>query len=290
MFVTALAADSKQEEPKGEEDAMDETLDDFMVDAAGDAAAPAGMDDDAVAREAARLMAKDQSVLEQATEVEETVSEPLTHEEQVAVIVKLMDNPRFREIYYAILDYCQEQRRLGDVETLVGQQPEFEHCGQNQYRLIINLEDAGALDRIELDEQGTCVTEEMKEGLTEDEIDDLVFDYAFIDTEAGREVRNQMKPEKRMDDLMNMFPKRAQTYCRVLDFCKQPRTFQEINSLLKGADVLSTGSANTITNVPLQPSVFIDQLERSGALVWKGSWNVTEGGRRYLELMEKLAK
>lgn len=269
---------------------MGDTRDDFMMDGIGDAAGAVETSDEAVALEAARLMAKDQSVLEQASAVEDLEPVELTHEERVAAIVTMMDNPRFREIYYAILDFCQEQRTLGAVEAMVGELAEFEHCGQNQYRLIINLEDAGALDRLELDEEGNRVTEEMKEGLTEDEVDDLVLDYAFIDTEAGRDVSAQMQPEKRMDDLMNLFPKRAKTYCQVLDFCKQPRTFQEIDSLLRGAEVLKTGSANTITNVPLQPSVFIDQLERSGGLVWKGSWNVTEGGRRYLELMEKLAQ
>lgn len=295
-----------QERNEDEEGAMDDTLDKVAMPADGGsctaavlAAAPAegsvaseavDATEEAVASEAARLMAKDQSVLEQATATEDVATVPLTHEERVAAIDRMMEGPRFREIYFHILDFCQEQRTLGEVESLVGGLPEFAHAGQNQYRLIINLEDAGALDRLELDEKGDVVTEAMKEGLTDDEVDDLVCEYAFIDTDAGREVCAKMQPDKRMEDLMGMFPKRVKTYRQVLDFCKQPRTFKEIDTLLKGADVLKTGSANTITNVPLQPSVFIDQLERSGGLVWKGSWNVTEGGRRYLELMEKLAQ
>ncbi len=244
------------------------------------------IEEECVAQEASRLMAKDQRILEQAS-YEQLVE--MTFDERVASIRKMMDAPRFREIYFGILNFCCEQRTLGQVEEKIGTFPEFEYCGQNQYRLIINLEDAGALERAELDENGDVVTEDMKEGLTEDEIDDLVLDYAFTTTDAGRVVRDEMQPSNRMEELMSMFPKRVKAYCQVLEFCKTPRSFKEIDALLKGSEVLRSGSANTITNIPLQPSVFIEQLERSGGLVWKGSWNITEGGKKYLELIQKIA-
>ena len=243
-------------------------------------------EEELVVQEASRLMTKDQRILEQ-SDCERPADR--TFDERVADIRRMMDTPRFREIYFAILDFCLERRTLGQVELLVGARPEFEYCGQNQYRLIANLEDAGALERTELDEDGCAVTEDRKEGLTEDEIDDLVVEYAFDTSDAGRVVCDEMQPAKRMKKLMDLFPQRVKAYCQVLEFCKTPRSFKEIDALLKGSEVLKSGSANTITNIPLQPSVFIEQLERSGGLVWKGSWNITEGGRNCLESVQKLA-
>lgn len=242
--------------------------------------------EDCVEQEASRLMAKDARILEQGARARPV---EMTFDEKVEALRKMMSAPRFREIYFAMLDFCGQARRLGELEQMVGALPEFEYCGQNQYRLIINLEDAFALERAELDEEGRVVTEDMKEGLTDDEIDDLVIDYAFTTTEVGRVVCDEMQPSTRMEDLMGKFPKRVKTYCELLEFCKTPRSFKEIDALLKGSEVLRSGSANAITNIPLQPSVFVEQLERSGGLVWKGSWNITEGGKKYLELIQKLA-
>jgi hypothetical protein len=192
-------------------------------------------------------------------------------------------NPRFVEINYHILEFCQEQRILSDIEDMVATLPQFEHCSQNQYRLISFLENAGGLDRIELDEEFNPVTEQMKEGLGEDEIDDLVCDYSFITTDAGKVIAEELKPAKRIKDLMEFFPKRAQTYREVLDFCKEPRSWQEIDKLFEGRDVLKSGSLNTMTDIPLKPSAFIDRLERSGGLIWDKCWKITPEGRRYLE-------
>lgn len=242
--------------------------------------------EDCVEQEASRLMAKDARILEQGARAR---SVEMTFDEKVEALRKMMSAPRFREIYFAMLDFCGQARRLGELEQMVGALPEFEYCGQNRYRLIINLEDAFALERAELDEEGRVVTEDMKEGLTDDEIDDLVIDYAFTTTEVGRVVCDEMQPSTRMEDLMSKFPKRVKTYCELLEFCKTPRSFKEIDTLLKGSEVLRSVSANTITNIPLQPSVFVEQLELSGGLVWKGSWNITEGGKKYLELIQKLA-
>lgn len=214
--------------------------------------------------------------------------EPLTFEQQVERVRKTVNiNPRFREIHIHTLGFCQEQRTLTEVEEMIGALPEFPSCDQNQYRLIIFLEDAGGLERLELDEAGNIVTEADKEGLTENEIDDLVWQYAFKTTEAGRAVYDEMQPQKRMSKLGSMFPKRVEAYAQVLDFCSQPRTFKEIDNLLAGSDVLKSGSLNKMTDVALQPSVFIDQLERAGGLVWNGSWNITEAGRGFLEAMTK---
>lgn len=217
----------------------------------------------------------------------EEESEPTLEEQIERVRDTVNHNPRFREIHYHTLKFCLEERVLHDIEDMIAEQPEFASCDQNPYRLITYLENAGGLARIELDEDGNHVTPEMKEGLDEDEIDDLVVEYAFVDTEAGRAVYEEMRPRQRLGKLIGAFPKRIRGYMDVLDFCTEPRSWKEIDTLLQGNPVLKSGSMNPMTNNPLQPSVFIDQLERSGGIVWKnGSWNITEEGRRFLETMK----
>lgn len=215
---------------------------------------------------------------------------PLTFEEQVEHLrATLTRNPRFREIEHRVLGLCLTRQPLRVLEDAITAMPEFKTCGQNQYRILVYLEDAGGLERFEVNESGAVVTAEMTEGLTDDEIDDLIADYAFQTTEAGRAVYDGMKPEQRMADLMKLMPARTATYCEVLEFCQQPRAFKEIDALLRGRDILKAGSLNPMTNIPLQPSVFVDNLERCGGIVWDGAWKLTDGGRKYLEVLKSMA-
>lgn len=215
----------------------------------------------------------------------------LTFEEAVAQIQSTLNStPRYSEIEYRILEYCKTRRTLVEVEDMVLGLPQFPACDQNPYRLIFFMEDCGGLQRFELDAEGNVVDEEAKEGLSEDEIDDLVWDYAFETTEAGKQAADEMKPEKRMDKLFKLFPQRISTYCDVLEFCKEPRGWKEIDALLQGRDVLKSGSLNWQTNLPLQPTVFIDRLEAAGGLVWDNGWKITEEGRKFLELIETVDK
>ena len=215
---------------------------------------------------------------------------PLSLEEQAEVLREaMMRNPRLREIEYRILGLCRVQQNLRDLEEEIGRMPEFKHCGQNQYRILVYLEIAGGLDRFSIDADGSVVTDEMTEGLTADEIDDLVVDYAFRTTEAGRVVYDEMSPERRLEDLLQHIPGRSATYCEVLEFCQEPRAFKEIDALLRDRDILRAGSLNPMTKIPLQPSVFVDNLERNGGIVWDGAWKITEGGRKYLEMLKTIA-
>ena len=50
--------------------------------------------------------------------------------------------------------------------------------------------------------------------------------------------------------------------------------------LLRGRPVLETVIGGERRR--MQPSVFVDKLERSGALVWKEGWCLTEEGDAFL--------
>ena len=129
---------------------------------------------------------------------------------------------------------------------------------------------------------------ERKEGLTEDEVDDLVAGYAFMTTAVGLAVVEQHTPRARIIELLNLVPERADTYIELLDFCsEEPRTYSEISQLLKGRPAL----VRIVDGEPqtMQPSVFVDKLEAAGGMVWRDGWVLTDEGRAYLaELRESV--
>lgn len=191
-------------------------------------------------------------------------------------------HPLSREIMYHILGFCQEERLLRTIEDEVATWPAFAQCTQNQFHMITTLTKNYGLELIERDAQGNAVTPEQKQDLTEDEIDDLVCTLNYKTTALGTDFYNRHAPRARILELMEARPERAATYREVLEFIGEtPRTYNEVCMLLEGRDVLQTvirGNAET-----MQPSVFVDKLERSGAVVWNKGWTLTKEGKEYLE-------
>lgn len=190
-------------------------------------------------------------------------------------------HPLNREVLYRMLAYCAEERALDDLEREAASWPEFETATQNQYRLAEHLVRAGGLDRIERDERGAIVMEQDKEGLDEDAVDDLVRSVAFRTTEAGVRSVEQHRPRARLVELLQLAPERADVYIELLEFVRaRPRAYNDIVELLRGRPVLETVVDGERRR--MQPSVFVDKLERSGALVWKEGWCLTEEGDAFL--------
>lgn len=190
--------------------------------------------------------------------------------------------PLHREILYKTLVFCEESRPLRQVEEQVASYPEFAHAANNPYHFIQTLEQAGGLERFDLDEEGEVVTPDRKAGLTEDEVDDLVADYAFMTTPAGLAVVEQHAPRSRIIELLGLVPERKDTYVELLDFCsEEPRTYNEICQLLRGRPAL----VRLVDGEPqtMQPSVFVDKMEAAGGMEWvDGGWILTPEGRDYL--------
>lgn len=193
-----------------------------------------------------------------------------------------------REIFYQILVFCQEMRLLPNIEEGIATYPEFKHAAQSPYHFIRTLEEAGGLTRIELDEKEDEVTPERKEGLGEDAIDELVHDYGFETTDAGRETVKAHDPVRRILELLDDLPARKDTYIELMDFCKEsPRAYTEVGRFLEGHDALK--HVDVASGQVLQPSVFLDKLESAHAIVWDGGWILTEEGRGYLVALESPA-
>ena len=123
---------------------------------------------------------------------------------------------------------------------------------------------------------------EEKEGLTEDEVDDLMCELGYVTTEAGRTFAEANLPEARLRALLGFALERRGVYLEVLEFIAQaPRSYAEVKELLAGHPVLEV----TIDGMrqTMQPSVFVDKLERAGALVWDQGWNLSDDGLRFLK-------
>ena len=204
---------------------------------------------------------------------DETVVDAKAVEGRLAAIEDTVcRHPLNREVLYRMLAYCAEERALDDLEREAASWPEFETATQNQYRLAEHLVRAGGLDRI---------MEQDKEGLDEDAVDDLVRSVAFRTTEAGVRFVEQHRPRARLVELLQLAPERADVYIELLEFVRaRPRAYNDIVELLRGRPVLETVIGGERRR--MQPSVFVDKLERSGALVWKEGWCLTEEGDAFL--------
>jgi hypothetical protein len=207
----------------------------------------------------------------------------LTFEEKLAELNRtVMRHPLNREILYKTLAFCAEERPLREAEDFIAALPQFERATQNQFYMLMSLVRSYGLDMIERDEDGNRVLPEQKEGLSEDEVDDLVAEISFKSTDVGDWFVDYNKPSARLVDLLHLVPERTDTYIELLEFVEAaPRPYGQIEELLLGRPALQTVIDGRVET--MQPSVFVDKLERAGALVWKEGWTLTEEGREFLE-------
>lgn len=103
----------------------------------------------------------------------------------------------------------------------------------------------------------------------------------MVTTPVGEQVADDLAPEKRLRHLFDLVPQRLTTYLDLMDFCRDRRTFKEIEALLRTRP--AAAFASTSSSQPLQPSFFVDALERSGGLAWNDGWKITERGMKILQ-------
>ena len=225
----------------------------------------------------------------QACEADAGYIDPVVFGRMVAKVTEAVTrNPLQRELFYKVLSFCQESKPLREIEQMVMALPGFERTSANAYHFIAVMENAGGLERFELDDEGDVVDDARKAGLTEDEIDDLVAEYAFMTTPAGQAVVEQHTPRARIIELLGLVPERRDTYIELMEFlAEEPRTYNEVTQLLDGRDVLwhldSKGNPEL-----MQPSVFLDKLHSAAAIEWHQGWQLSEDGRTYLDELKSV--
>ena len=225
----------------------------------------------------------------QVSEADAGYIDPVVFGRMVAKVTEAVTrNPLQRELFYKVLSFCQESKPLREIEQMVMALPGFERTSANAYHFIAVMENAGGLERFELDDEGDVVDDARKAGLTEDEIDDLVAEYAFMTTPAGQAVVEQHTPRARIIELLGLVPERRDTYIELMEFlAEEPRTYNEVTQLLDGRDVLwhldSKGNPEL-----MQPSVFLDKLHDAAAIEWQQGWKLSEEGRAYLDELKSV--
>ena len=187
-----------------------------------------------------------------------------------------------REIHFRTLQFCLERKELREVEDMIAACPQFAKATLSQYHLIKVLVKAGGLNELMMDENDNVVTEQQLVGLTEDEADDLVAYFCYETTEVGAKFVEMNTPKTRMEELFALEPHRVETYRELLAYCNDtPRTYNEISELLDGREVLyrqfSDGSREK-----MQPSVFVDKLERAGGLFYRKGWLTSDEGKEFI--------
>lgn len=202
--------------------------------------------------------------------------EELTFEERLEKLRKtVVRQPPHREILYRTLAEACEMKTLPELEGFIAALPQFEGALQPQYYLIQFLVNAGGLAQYDVDADGNVIYEEEKEGLTEDEIDDLVATWAYEATDVGRTLVEQMRPSARIEALMEEHPGWDDALLSTLEYLSEKRSVPQLDSFLRG--IPTPPSADT----RFQPSAFVDRLERAGAIAWDKGWQCTEEGLQF---------
>lgn len=204
---------------------------------------------------------------------------PDTGEAQKRLLNVVENRPLARELMRRTLELCLERQPYTDVEHAIEDFPEYACAAMTPYQIISTLLLADGLRKIELDANGDEVSPEQKTGLSEDDADDLVESFALETTSIGRTAVDELAPLRRLGNLFSELTDRCGIFSDVMDFCREvPRSYQEIEALLSDRDLSGIASLNPTSHASIQPSVFIDSLERAGGLVWRNGWKLTQEG------------
>ena len=229
--------------------------------------------------------ASGKSLIQEIEDKHQEAAEPVedTPEARIDAIVTCIGQQAImREALYKLLAHCTEPRNFRGLESFASELDEvrYGHLLQSPYNLVNMLVKCGALTKTPVDAAGSAVTPERLAGLTEDEQDDLVEDYLLEATPEGRVVLDLLSPQRRLKAQLAQKPHRLSTFLAVLDFCREPRSFEDIKQLFKDHDELVLDYVDA--HQKLSPDFYVDRLEKAGGLVWRRAWVTTEAGLEVL--------
>ena len=189
----------------------------------------------------------------------------------------------FTEIMYKTLDFCRARRSYASVEDEIASYPEFKYADQSQASIIEILVHEGGLAKTEFDANGEEVTSQRKSGLSDDELDELVWSYALETTDAGKVAIGRLSPKDRMAVLFAKEPNRTPAYEEILRACETPKSFKELEALMSDSQAIKAAtSRNRLSSLPVFPSALIAELEAAGGLLWNDAWVLTSAGKQYV--------
>lgn len=172
-----------------------------------------------------------------------------------------------------ILRYCDGVAPLlRDMEAELG--PEAQEAGATQPIPILVewLVQSGALEAHDVDESGAEIDEARREGLTSDEIDDLVFDTAYCATETGMKAIQHFDPNRATQEVIAEDPQLSNAYQGLIEFLSTRRSLGEISRYLDDAWNIGLHEGEGIA-----ASTLVDRLKNAGRIKWDDGWIAIRG-------------
>lgn len=171
--------------------------------------------------------------------------------------------------------------RYGGIERVAVEDEEAE--GAEPAEAIDDIqEDAdSAAEDVEAGDAADAADAAAEEAVAEDEapVDELasLVGARWIVTDLGRQYVEATDPMAPLKQLITQDADRTETYLMVLGMCAEAsQPLAEIERAVRALQNENKSAAQ------IQPSIYLDRLERVGGLYWKGQWNITEEGRKIL--------
>lgn len=211
---------------------------------------------------------------------------PLEYDEALSRLHNLLDTrPLRKEIFRRTLELCLKRRDFADAESLISEFPQFHYDNQTPYQFIKSLINAGGLELLKIGDEGQVFYDEAFAGMTVDEADDVIVSFSLETTAPGKAIAEELSPKRALSDLLTKFPDRTGVYRDLLSFVESNHcNYAQIETLFKGRDFSAIKTIGAEKHVAVQPSVFVDNLERAGGIVWQdGGWSLTFEGKALLK-------
>ena len=219
---------------------------------------------------------ENENVMDQQDVIEESVETPdaaqgsdaPSAEERIKAL--LHDMGAQKRHLLAIMDFCREERTAEEIDELLAPLMEHRRSVYGPIAMRSLLVRAGALEYHDNDEQPEEVA---------DEAGNLVLPEpsvpTWLSTPVALEICEADDPYGELVEALAGAEGPAEAYALVLAMCdEEGRSISDISARLEESGVLE--------GVTFDSTVFVSKLEDIEALEWRGSWNTTDLGRRYL--------
>ncbi len=236
---------------------------------------------------------KDDEAMQEAARPQDWKSKlaEMSHEERVAATLECLERKNNqKEILYDLLVFCRTERTEEETEEFLTNHKQFADGYHTASKYLFFMQRTGAIEELEYDSEGALITEERREQLreaefSEEEIADIAEEWHYKTTAAGEEAIEGFDPVDRTKEMLaTQKESRIASYRRLLEFCEQPRSLEEITTFMDGDPGLEVDPRTGV--MQMQPSAYIGKLDSSGALTWENGWQTTPGGMEVLETLE----
>lgn len=191
---------------------------------------------------------------------------------------------RRRRVLLGILEFLEEPQTDDDLVAAIDRFQEFDVSAFNAANYCMQLERAGAIRKVNADGSNYSADDVREPDIVVIDGEEYYRpadapEIYWVDTEDGKTYLASDDPYGRLAALISDNEYYAPVYKEILMFCDEAgRSHNDIGGIVNCHELTQAGNGHG----QLFTSHFTDQLEKADALVWRGSWNTTDVGRRAL--------